>query len=94
MNPFGFEGNVLDCDSVVSEFELQSRFYVHIGKDMNFLIHSSYWLNSTTNVLLQIGFGIEYPSNVDMLGNKVTKTKILWKFICNDFLSISFKHLT
>ena len=35
--------NMLDCDIVVSEFELQSRYYIHLriynlGKSMNFLI--------------------------------------------------------
>ena len=40
-NPRGVVANVLDCDIVVSEFELLSRYYVHfrtnaLGKGMNF----------------------------------------------------------
>ena len=47
--------NVLIFDTVVSEFELHSFYYVHfqintLGKGMNPLI---YWLNSTTTVLLK-----------------------------------------
>ena len=39
----GVVANVLDCDIVVSEFELQWRYYVHfqtniLGKDMSLLI--------------------------------------------------------
>ena len=41
----GVVANVLDCNIVVSEFELQSRYYVHfhtntITKSMNFLVPS------------------------------------------------------
>ena len=41
--PAGRNANVLDCDIVVSEFELPSSFYVHfwintLGKDMNPII--------------------------------------------------------
>ena len=44
----------LPCGIVVSEFELQSRYYVHfwtniLGKGINL----SYGLNSTTTVLLE-----------------------------------------
>ena len=39
-SPHGVVGNVLDCDIVVREFELQSRYYIHnrvytYGEDMN-----------------------------------------------------------
>ena len=53
------EANMLDCDIVVSEFELESRYNVDfqtntLGKGMNPLItRLSYELNSTTSVLLQ-----------------------------------------
>ena len=30
--------NVLDCDIAVTEFEPQSRYYVHFRKDMNPLV--------------------------------------------------------
>ena len=53
--------NVLDCDIVVSEFKLQSRYYVHfrannLMKDMNpfnYFPPPSYRLNSITAVLQQ-----------------------------------------
>ena len=34
----GVVAKVLDCGIVVSEFELQSRYYVHLGKSINLLI--------------------------------------------------------
>ena len=39
MRPRGVMGNVVDCDSMICEFELQSRYYVPfrantLGKDM------------------------------------------------------------
>ena len=39
----GVVANVLDCDIIVSEFEIQSRYYVHfqintLRKGMNLLI--------------------------------------------------------
>ena len=39
---FGVVANVLDCNIVVNEFELQSRYFVYfptntLGKDMNHL---------------------------------------------------------
>ena len=47
----------MDCEIVVREFELQSRYYVHfqantLGKGMNPTHPPSYGLNSTTTVLL------------------------------------------
>ena len=47
----------MDCGIVVSEFVLQSRYYVHfrvntLGKCMNHPYPSSYGLNSATTVLL------------------------------------------
>ena len=49
---------VLDCGIVVSEFELQSHYYVHfrtntIGKGMNPLIPPRYVLYSITAVLIE-----------------------------------------
>ena len=42
----GVVANVLNCDIVVSEFKLQSRYYVHLrtnilGKDMNSFLPSA-----------------------------------------------------
>ena len=51
--------NVQDCDIIVGEFELHSRYYVQVRintlrKSINSLIPPpSYVLNSTTTVLLQ-----------------------------------------
>ncbi len=47
----------MDCRILVSEFVLQSRYYIHIrentlGKDMTPSYPPSYGLNSTTTVLL------------------------------------------
>ena len=54
----GSMANVLDCDIVVSESELQLRYYVHfrtktLRKGMNTPYPYSYNLDSTTTVLLQ-----------------------------------------
>ena len=58
VNPCDIVANVLECDLIVSEFELQSRYYIHfqtntLGKHIYPLIHPSYGLNSTTTILLQ-----------------------------------------
>ena len=50
--------NVVDCDIIVIEFELRSRYYIHfwtntIGKGMNSLIPQAMGLFSITAVLLQ-----------------------------------------
>ena len=50
--------DALNCDIVVSEFKLQSRYYIYfqtniLGKTMKYLIFPSYRLNSTTTVPLQ-----------------------------------------
>ena len=50
--------SVLNCDIVVSEFELHLHYYGHfqthtLGKGINNLILSSYWLNTTNTTLLQ-----------------------------------------
>ena len=49
---------VLDCDLKVSEFELQSHYYIHfqmniLGKGMNPLSLHNYGLNDITAILLQ-----------------------------------------
>ena len=54
----GLMATKLDCDIVVSEFEIQSRYYVHFrtntpGKDMNPLMPQSYGLNSISTIFLQ-----------------------------------------
>ena len=43
---------MLDCGIIVSEFELQSRYYVHFQKN-TLGLYLSYGLNSTTTVLLE-----------------------------------------
>ena len=53
--------NVLDCEIVVSEFEIQSRYYVYLrillGKVWTPLF-PSYELDSTITLLYQVGFDI------------------------------------
>ena len=55
--PRGVMVKAMDCETVVSEFVLQSRYYVHfrentLGKGMNPTYPPSYGLNSSTTVLL------------------------------------------
>ena len=62
---------VLDYGFEVSEFDFQSRYYVHfqketLGKDMNSLTHPIYGLNSITAVFYKDGFAIKYPTKVGM----------------------------
>ena len=65
-NPHVVEAKMRDSD-----FELQSRHYIHfwtctMGKGMNSLIpRPSYGLNST-NYFYNDGFGIKQPTKVDM----------------------------
>ena len=56
--PRGVMVKVMDCGIVVSEFELQSRYYVHfrtntLGEKYQPPYLPSYGLNSTTTVLLE-----------------------------------------
>ena len=65
INPYNTRGsslgvmaNLLDCDIIVSEFKLQSCYYIHFqakahGKCMNLLFPFSNGLNYNTTVLLQ-----------------------------------------
>ena len=39
-SPCGVVSYVLDYDVILNEFELQSRYFVHFRKGMNFLIPS------------------------------------------------------
>ena len=34
-NPYGVDANVQDCDILTSEFELQSRYYVHFRTNIH-----------------------------------------------------------
>ena len=56
--PLGVTVNAMDCRIVVSEFELQSRYHVHlrtnlIGKGMTPPYPPRYELNCTTTILLE-----------------------------------------
>ena len=53
--PHGVVADVLDKDIVVSEFELESLYYIHfrIWERHELSYSLSYELNSTINVLLQ-----------------------------------------
>ena len=59
--PRGVMVKAMDCGIVVSEFVLQSLYYVHfrantLGKAINPPYTPSYGLNSTTTVLLREWF--------------------------------------
>ena len=58
--PRGVMINAVDCGIVVSEFELQSRYYVHFrtSKGMKPPYPPSYGLNSITTILLEEWLGI------------------------------------
>ena len=62
--PRGVMVKAVDCEIIVSEFELQSRYYIHfqantLGKGMNPLILLRYRLNS---IKLQLGYYVHlYP---------------------------------
>ena len=67
-------GNVLDCDIIVSEFELISPDYDHlwfntVGKSINLFIP---WILQLV-LFYKYSFGIEYTQKVDMPSNKETK---------------------
>ena len=54
----GVVANMLDCNIVVSEFELQFRNYVYFwtntfGKGINLLVTLHYELSSTSTILIQ-----------------------------------------
>ena len=56
--------NVLDCYTIISNFLLQSHYYVHFptnahGERYELLITPNYRLNSTTTDILQYDFGIK-----------------------------------
>ena len=56
--PHGIMVKAMDCGIIVSEFVIQSRYYIHfqintLGKGMNPPYPPSYWLNNTTTVLLR-----------------------------------------
>ena len=89
--PHGVVVNVLDCDIVVSEFELLSHYYIHfrtnnntIGKGMNLLIRiPSYALNRTTAVLIS--------NNPRRLICHETKSNYIYIYIVNVNKSILLK---
>ena len=72
--------NVLVRDIVVSEFDIQSRYYVHFrintrGKGMNPLIRPAMsYIEPLLSSYLD-GFGIKHPTKVDIPLNKEVKPK-------------------
>ena len=77
-SPHAIAANMMDSDIVVSRFKLQSHYYIPfwtntLGKGINSLIYSSYWLNSTTTVLLQIWFYMKIDQSLSQ--ETLTKTK-------------------
>ena len=70
----------MDCGIVVSEFELQLRYYIHfrthtIGKDIKQLILPTIGYIVRLLFFLENGFGIKQPTMVDMPLNKETTPK-------------------
>ena len=70
----------MDCGFVVSEFDPQPRYYVHfrtntLGKGMNPLIVLAICYIVPLLFFYENGFGIKWPTKVDMPLNKETKPK-------------------
>ena len=77
-SPFGAVANMLGCNIVVSELELESRYCVQLrtnthGKGVNRLILSVIGLIEPLLSFYKVYFGIKYLTEVDMLLNKGTK---------------------
>ena len=72
-------GNVLDCDIVVSEFELLPRYYVSFwGKSIDFLIPPpSYGLKVPLLFFYKDRYGTKWPMKVDMPLKKL-KIIVVW----------------
>ena len=69
---------MLDCNIVVSEFELQSHYYMHfltnsLRKGMNLLIPPAIGSIVPLPFFYKDCFDIKLPTKVDMLLNKETK---------------------
>ena len=68
---------VMDCGLVVSEFELQSCYYVHFrtntfGKGMNFFVPQAMGWTVSVRFFNKDDFGIKSPTKADMTLNKIT----------------------
>ena len=80
--------NVLDCDTVRSEFEIQSSYYIHLRtntlwKDMKYLIPRILGEIIPLLPLCKDGFGNKEPKKVDVPLNKETETIIHYKIYWN-----------
>ena len=69
--PRGIIVKEIDCGLVISEFELQSRYYVHfrantLGKGMNPLIPPAMGQILSLLFFKKDDFGIKLPTEVDM----------------------------
>ena len=76
--------NVLDCHSIVSEFEFQSRYYIHfliniLEKGMDFLIPLTMDYILSLLFFYKDSFGIKLPMTVDMPLNKEIKSNQMIK---------------
>ena len=74
----GVMANVLDCDILVSEFELQSRYYVYfrintLGKGMSPLIFPAMGKIVSLLFIYKDSFGIKQPTNAHIPVNKERK---------------------
>ena len=63
-SPCNLEANVLGCDIKVSEFELQSRYYVHFRANTQRKVWNP----------LSFSYGLNSITTVDILLNKETET--------------------
>ena len=77
-SPYGVMVNVLSCDNVVSDFELQSFSYIHVRTDnlekgINPIIFPA--MGSIVSLLFvsMHRSGIRYPTKVDMPSNNETR---------------------
>ena len=78
--------NILDCDIVISKSELQLRYYVHLAKVWTPLL--------TTARGLYNGFGIKYPTKVDISLNKRTVAYQVFFFLILNFVKFLCKNFS
>ena len=77
----GVLANILDYDIIISEFELKSRYYVHIRtnllrKGMNTFIPQPAMVEIIPLLLFyKNGLGFKWPTKVDIPLDKETKNK-------------------
>ena len=100
VSPSGVVVNVLDCDVVGSELELQLPYYVHfwtnaLRKDKNLLISSNYGLVRTTTVLQKL---IRYKNTKVYINPKPEPRQPKWWSLVGSIITqecfVNFKKVT